>query len=74
MDAKDLEMFRAKLKKTGSLFVLAEHRTTGIAEIVHPESVHGISPSELAACPTCKEIPEDSDLADMLAKYKYTIN
>lgn len=74
MDAKDLEMFRAKLTRTGASFVLAEHKTTGIAEIVHPTTIHGISPSELAACPSCKDIPEDSDLADVLTKYKYTIN
>ncbi len=74
MNKKDQEMFREKLRRTGASFIFAEHKTTGIAEIVHMESVHGITPSEVAACKICKDIPPDSDLAEILAKFKYTIN
>ena len=74
MNEKDAKMFREKLHITGNLFALAEHRKTGIIEIVHIDTIHGITPSELDACPTCKDMPEDSDLADELRKIKYSIN
>jgi hypothetical protein len=74
MNPKDIEMFREKLKQTDAWFLLAENQTTGIAEIVHIDSFHGILPADLAACPVCKDMPEDSDLATLIKNYKYTIN
>lgn len=74
MNEKDQAAFRAKMKQTGTVYALAQHRTTGIIEIVHEKTVHGITPSEIEACELCKAMPEDSDLAEELRHYKYSVN
>jgi len=74
MNEKDAALFREKLRRTGTEAVLAEHRKTGVIEIVHLKTIHGITPSELEACSFCKVMPEDSDLADQLRKFRYSVN